>query len=233
MFKKIALFILTISSLSFSAATAQQYISFGPVVGFDHSGVTNGTMKDVFNVKSNFNPTFHAGFGLIYAKHEHWGFGGEVLFSKEGFKKEFTDKILNVGYQETNSVGYIRVPLRAYYFFGKYNQKIRPKVYAGPSFGFKVMGNQKLEAISGTTMPNLTAVDHTSDFNPIDLGLQVGFGVNIPISRAIWLNLGLNYYQGLLDAVDDNFVYKTGYNMNQNLGIQAGVLFGLSKMSKK
>ena len=233
MFKKIALSILAISSLSISAATAQKYVSFGPVLGFDHSGVTNGTMKDAVNVKSKFNPTFHAGFGLIYAKHANWGFGGEVLFSKEGFKKEITDIRFGEGYEETNSVGYIRVPLRAYYFFGQYKQKIRPKIYAGPSFGVKIMDDQKIEAISGTTMPILTDLDHVSNFNTFDLGLQAGVGLNVTLSRAIWLNLDLNYYQGLLDAIDDNAVYKTGYNMNQSLGLQVGVLFGLGKMSKK
>lgn len=232
MFKKIALSILTISSLSLSATTAQKYISFGPVIGFDHSGVTNGTMKDAVNVKSNFNPTFHAGFGLIYAKHANWGFGGELLFSKEGFKKEITDKRFGEGYEETNSVGYIRVPLRAYYFFGKYKQKVRPKIYAGPSFGVKIMDDHKMEGIDGKAIPPLTDMNRTSEFNTFDLGLQAGVGVNVTLSRAIWLNLDLNYYQGLLDAVGDNSVYKTGYNMNQNLGFQAGLLFGLGKMKK-
>lgn len=231
MFKKIALSIIALSTLSFSAATAQKYISFGPVIGFDHSGVSNGTIKDAVNVKSLFNPTFNAGFSLIYARDAHWGFGGEILFSKEGFKKDITNKRFNEGYTETNSVGYIRVPLRAYYFFGKYKQRIRPKVYLGPSIGFKIMDDHKMKAINN--FPQAAAdIAPTSEFNTIDLGLQAGVGVNITLTRAIWLNLDLNYYQGLSDAIGDNAAYKTGYNMNQNLGFQAGVLFGLGKMKK-
>jgi len=232
MFKKIALSIAAISALSFTSASAQKYLSIGPVVGFGHSGVSNGKMKDEIDIKSKFNPSFHAGIGLIYAKHEHWGFGGEILFSKEGYKKEFTDKTWNIGYEETNSVGYIRVPLRVYYFFGKYDQKIRPKVYVGPSIGFKIMDDQNLEAINGTPQALVNDMPIAA-FNTVDLGLQAGVGVNIPLSKATWLNLDLNYYQGLLDAVGDISGFKTGYNMNQNFGLQVGVLFGLGKMAKK
>jgi outer membrane protein W len=236
MFKKM-LFSVAALSVMFTTAQAQQYISLGPVVGFGHSGVTNGDVGDNVNVKSLFNPSFKAGVGLIYAKHAHWGFGGEVVYSQEGYKKTFTDKVLtDFSYDETNTVGYIRVPLRAYYFFGKYKQTVRPKVYAGPSFAFKVTDDIKH---SGNNAMSQLIADETpvAEFNSFDLGIQVGAGVNITLAKAMWLNIDLNYYQGVLDAVKDpeakaNFDdIKTGSNLNQNLRLQVGVLFGLGKIA--
>lgn len=218
MFKKLVFSITAIAAISFSA-TAQKYISIGPVVGFNHTGVTNGEMNNTVDIQSKFNPNFHAGISLIYSKNEHWGFGGQLLFSQEGFKKEFSDKRLNIPFnipfEGSYKASYIRIPLRAYYFFGDYKSKIRPKVYAGPSIGIKVM-DERLPVIGLTDL----------EMSILDLGLQAGVGVNIALSKATWLNLDLNYTQGLLDVLNSPSL-KTGYNMNQNLGFQVGVLFGL------
>jgi len=233
---KTLLLSLGLSAGLFAPAGAQQYISIGPVVGFGHSGVTNGTIKDDIDVHSKFHPSFDAGIGLIYAKHEHWGFGGELLYSQEGFKKQGVEQPLDVTLTQT--AGYIRVPLKVYYFFGGYKQKVRPKVYLGPSFGFKIMDDYKYEGNNDMSDALLT-MTHPGplvDFKTFDFGLQAGAGVNITLSRALWLNLDINYYQGLLDAADDvdNSVFSThsGYNMNQHLRFQAGVLFGLGKSGK-
>lgn len=228
---------LGLAAAAFGAAQAQQFISLGPVVGFGHSGVTNGKADDALTIKSKFNPSFNAGIGLIYAKHAHWGFGGEVLYSQEGFKKQISDDVTDLDLTQT--AGYIRVPLRVYYFFGKYQQKVRPKVYLGPSFGFKIADNYKYEGNNDATDMMLSVFNpgQPVDFNSFDLGIQAGVGVNITLAKAMWLNVDLNYYQGLLDAASDNdnniFSFESGSNLNQSLRLQVGVLFGLGKMAKK
>jgi hypothetical protein len=220
----------------FGTVQAQQFISLGPVIGFGHSGATNGDADNALAIKSKFNPSFNAGIGLIYAKHAHWGFGGEVLYSQEGFKKQISNNILDLDLTQT--VGYIRVPLRVYYFFGKYQQTVRPKVYLGPSFGFKIADDFKYEGNNEVTNIMLAVFDSDQplEYNSFDLGIQAGVGVNITLAKAMWLNVDLNYYQGLLDATADNsgvFSFDTGSNLNQNLRFQVGVLFGLGKVAKK
>jgi len=225
-------------SFFFATAQAQQYISLGPVVGFGHSGVSNGDFGSTMDVQSDFHPSFSVGLGLIYAKNPHWGFGGELLFSQEGYKKTFTDKsFADFSFDETNNASYIRLPLRVYYFFGQYKQKVRPKVYAGPSFGFN-MGNKISRSADGDLMQTIADGAPAADFNAFDLGLQVGAGANITLGKALWLNLDLNYYQGFLDAVKDpghvpNYDdIKTGSNLNNHLRLEVGLLFGIGKMLK-
>lgn len=234
-------FLLTTAACAAFAFTgnAQQYFSIGPVISFGHSAITNGDLKDSdpdAQLSSKFNPSFSAGIGLIYAKHAHWGFGGEVLYSQEGFKKNFVynfpGSTTALDFDATSTIGYIRVPLRVYYFFGQYQQKVRPKVYLGPSFGFKIAEKNELEGNNEATKEllkhNSTPLSD-NEINGFDAGLQAGAGVNITLSKAIWLNVDANYYQGFLDVLKDE---STGTNWNQHLRLQVGVLFGLGSLSK-
>lgn len=238
-------------TLFFNTANAQKYISLGPVISFGHSGVSNGKYFDDMNdahLKSKFHPSFTAGISAIYAKNPHWGFGGELLYEQLGFTKNIIFKpasaiepwlVTPLDYDQTKDVSYIRIPLRVYYFFGKYKQKVRPKVYAGPSFGFKLAGNNKLKGNDDITKNWINGGSKDAfpnpEFNTFDLGLQVGAGANITLGKAVWLNADINYYQGFLDAMKDKEhpnTMKNGTNWNQNLRLQVGVLFGLGRLKK-
>jgi hypothetical protein len=50
------------------------------------------------------------------------------------------------------------------------------------------------------------------------------------LAKSLWLNLDLNYYQGLTDALTDDRI-RTGTNLNEHFGIQVGLLFGLGKQA--
>lgn len=252
MIKKILLTAVSFA-LFFSVANAQKYISLGPVISFGHSGVTNGKYLDGMNdvqLKSKFHPSFTAGISAIYAKNPHWGFGGELLYEQSGFTKNIKyDKGVQPGpgmwispldYDQIKNLSYIRIPLRVYYFFGQYKQKVRPKVYAGPSFGFKISGSNQLEGNDVFSSDAIQMLGEKAfpnpEFNTFDLGLQVGAGANITLGKAVWLNADINYYQGFLDALKNSNLSTTmpnGTNWNQNLRLQVGVLFGLGRLKKK
>lgn len=250
MVKKIIL-AAALCSLLFSTANAQKYISLGPVISFGHSGVTNGKYLDGMTdaqLKSKFHPSFTAGLSAIYAKSPHWGFGGELLYEQVGFTKNISFKpesaiepwlVTPLDYDQRKDVSYIRIPLRVYYFFGKYKQKVRPKVYAGPSFGLKLSENNKLEGNDDYTATWINSgsadVLPNPEFNTFDIGLQVGAGANITLGKAIWLNADINYYQGFWDAMKNSeisSIRSNGTNWNQNLRLQVGVLFGLGRLKK-
>ncbi len=184
------------------------YLSLGPVLGFGHSWVSNmgGTMR--------FMPSGSIGVGMVYAKHEHWGWGAQLSFTSEGYYTNYN------GFNAMGVPGYLRMPVRAYYFFGDYKNIVRPKVYLGPSIGVKLMEQ--------TTRDNVVAghdmLLHTGDFRTLDFGLNAGAGVNIQLAKGTWLNLDLGYYHGLTDVLDDPAAMNI---MNRNLGINAGILFGL------
>jgi len=182
-----------------------------------------------------FKVAFKAGLTWMYSRHEHWGVGGDILYSKTGYKKwyvTYVDSLTGAplqSYNETNDAGYIQVPLRFYYFPGKYNTKARAKVYLGPVFGFNLLEIQRRAAVDGTLPPTLQDMPR---YNSFDFGLQAGVGVNVYLAKSLWLNLDLNYYQGLTDALTDDRV-RTGTNLNEHFGIQVGLLFGLGRSAEE
>lgn len=186
------------------------HLSLGPVVSFGHSWNSN------LPGEGSFKPSPALGVGLVYSKNEHWGFGAQLLASHEGYRRE-----VNFGSStirgSVNPV-YVRLPLHAIYFFGKYGDKVRPKLYAGPSIAVKV---DELNYFDGESVTPDKDV-----FNTFDFGLTAGAGVNIRLSRLTWLNLDAGYYHGLLDAVSNTPV-SDDFNGNRNLRLNVGLMWGL------
>ncbi|RYG39738.1 MAG: PorT family protein, partial [Chitinophagaceae bacterium] len=149
---------------------------------------------------------------LVYSFVSHWGISADVKFSSEGE---------TLGLDKDNKTvaraNYIRVPLQGIYFFGKYGNKVRPKISVGPSFGFLVGGETKQY-----TNGDVTATVKTKDFaESFDLGLTGAVGLNVRVAKATWLNADVAYYHGLTD------VATGGDAKNRNIGINVGVLFPL------
>lgn len=208
----IAAILTAFQASSFAQETARksntQYLSLGPVAGVGLNWVSNMAGSSKGMVATNF------GIGLIYAKDDHWGWGGQLVASAEGY---------NVSYNGTTVKAmplYLRMPLRAYYFFGDYKDVVRPKIYLGPSLAVKLSENDDFP----NHYTDAAIYNNTGMFRTFDLGINAGAGVNIKVSKATWLNLDLGYTQGLMDVVDDP---ASHYNTNQNLAFNAGVLFGL------
>lgn len=215
--KKIALIAATLTALYIPQAIAQteakktpngQYVSIGPIAGVGLNWVGNMGGNNMTVMSGNI------GIGMIYARNEHWGWGGQLMLSSEGYDVKYNGT-------EVKAIPlYLRMPLRAYYFFGDYRNTVRPKVYLGPTLGLKLGENDDMSGRASEAM----AYNNTGTFKTFDLGINIGTGVNIKLAKAIWLNLDLVYNQGLLDAVDDP---AGNYNTNMNLGFNAGLLFGL------
>lgn len=186
-----------------------QYLSIGPVVGGGINWVSNlgGTTNSMI-------PSGNLGIGLIYAKDAHWGWGTQLTVASEGYDVRY-------GNNAVKAVPiYLRMPLRAYYFFGDMKSTVRPKVYLGPQFGLKLTETDHMASPYSET----TVYNNAGNFRTFDAGVNAGAGVNVRLMKGTWLNLDLGYYQGLTDAVKDPAGH---YNTNQNLGLNAGVLFGL------
>lgn len=185
-----------------------QYLSFGPVIGIGNSWV--GNMGGDNRAMGNAN----IGVGVVYAKKEHVGYGAQLTVGTEGYDVDYH------GYRSSSQVTYLRLPLRAYYFFGKYKDLVRPKIYGGPTIGVK-LGESDRRA---PWMMDATMVERSGTFKTLDLGLNVGTGLNILLARATWLNLDVTYYQGLADVIKDP---ANKYNVNHSLGFSMGLLFGV------
>ncbi len=180
------------------AATAQQTLSFGPVVGVNFAKIS-----DVNN--SEFNTGVAAGAQLIYSSVNKWGIGGAVLYSREGVD------IQTGGNESAFNLTYLRIPVKGYLFFRENEDRFRPKIFVGPSFGFLVDSDAKF---------NGDEFDIKGVYNKFDLGLTAGLGFNARIAEGIWFNFDAGYTYGLLD------VAKNADGGNRNIGLTAGVLFG-------
>jgi hypothetical protein len=196
------------------ANTFASHISLGPVVSLGHSWVSNIPYDRDFK----FSPA--AGIGLVYSTNEHLGFGAQLLVSHEGYKQEIPRTAGGVADVTINPV-YLRVPLHLIYFFGDFGDRVRPKIYIGPSLAFKVDETRKY------TDPLMeAALANREVFEDFDIGLTAGLGANVRLSRLTWLNLDLGYYNGLVDVMN---VPTTGdgFNGNRNLRLNVGLMWGL------
>jgi outer membrane protein W len=199
--------------LAVSVTRAQKFaqnVSFGPIVGLGHAWMTGMEGDKEFK----FAPS--AGVTFIYSAGPNWGFGIDLKYSREGSKV----KSSSFGLEGTTNASYLRVPVKAIYFFGELGQKTRPKVMLGPSMGILLGGKHKIETSEGSLVAEGEVKDIMHRF---DMGVQVGAGLNQRLSRNTWLNTDISYYHGLRD------LQKNGNDnwKNRNIAISVGVAFGI------
>jgi outer membrane protein W len=169
----------------------QAPFSIGLKGGFGHSYIMPYS-------NYTFNSSWDAGIAATYAPWKHWGIGLDATYSSEGASFNYMDNVL------TTKLDYVRVPVKAIYFFKTYENDFRPKITLGPTVGFLV--NQT----------------NTTNANFLDLGGNVTLGFNYRLLRAVWLNADVSYYQGFLDAYPGNRETDLNGNIRLDLGICVG-----------
>ncbi len=200
--KKLSLFLALVSGpfISFSqnnngkippAPIEESKFSFGVKGGFGHSFITPYN-----NYK--FMPSWNAGISVVYSPFAHWGYGMDVMYSEEGAR------FGNAEQSYTTHLNYIRIPVKAIYFFRPYEADFRPKLALAPTVGF------------------LTNHSQQPQYNTFDFGVAGTLGFNYRMVRAIWLSVDATYYQGLID----NFDYNNVNDLNGNIRLDVGVNFG-------
>jgi hypothetical protein len=117
-------------------------------------------------------------------------------------------------------LNYIRVPLQGIYFFGKYGERVRPKIFLGPSFGFLVGGKSTVYS-NGDEIAEEKAKELVKG---LDFGAIAGAGLNVRIAPATWLNADISYYHGFANIAEIDDM------KNRNLGINIGVTFPLATL---
>jgi outer membrane protein W len=200
--KKLFLAVVISSGLTL-VADAQSKFSLGPGVGVGMSwldNVPNGKAKLAGN----------AGLSLVYSAAEHFGIGLDAKYSFEGGKFSANNQTT------TTDLNYFRIPLKAIYFFSTYGHRLRPKVFAGPSFGFLNGGQTKIES------PVINQTVNSKDYyKSFDFGVTAGAGLNVRLVKNTWFNADVNYLHGITD------IRPNTNQHNRNLGINLGVNFGL------
>lgn len=203
--------------LSIWAVNAQR-TSIGITTGFGTAWMSD-THQDVI-----FNPAWNLGGTLVHSTERHWGFGIDVKYSREGVRYQYPGFGVYNGQTMTTQIvnNYIRVSLRAIYFFKSADKSIRPNISVGPSFGFLTGGSVHMYDGSDREFSKTPTKDY---INAFDIGLQGTLGASFTVAEGIWLSADLAYYQGLMQQ------NKNGSSnmMNRNLGINLGLRFGIGK----
>jgi outer membrane protein W len=107
------------------------------------------------------------------------------------------------------------LPLQVTYFFGKFGDRVRPKVYAGPSVAVRVAEQQFYDGDDLNLDEDL--------FSRADFGITAGVGANFRLSRLTWLNVDAGYYHGFVDVIPN----ANDFNGNRNLRLNVGLMWGL------
>jgi hypothetical protein len=208
---KITIALFAASCFTFTAfgqAENGTVFSIGPSVGISQTWIRNTTEDAVFK------PGFTAGITTMYSAMEHFGVGLDLLYSLEGGRFESSDVESDINLQ------YFRIPLKFAYFFGDVDQNFRPKVSVGPTFGWLIDGNGTVTTNPGDANENTTDVEISNSFEVLDIGLNANVGFNLKLAERIWLNADIVYNHGFYDITAND-------NYNSNLGIRAGVAFGI------
>ncbi|WP_025761891.1 porin family protein [Dyadobacter tibetensis] len=196
-------FIIFVMSLFIGiGAQAQENVSIGPIAGLSMASL-RGDISDV-----QWNPGLTVGAFYNYSTKTNFGFSGQVLYTQMGAQRFNKTQEINLNY--------LQVPLLATYFLGRYGQRVRPKIFAGPNLNFLL--NAKNE-----NGDNINGDSNNRVYNPFDLGLTFGAGFNYRLSQKIWLNVDARYGLGLLDIAKNDAVNLK----NHQWGIHAGVSFPL------
>jgi opacity protein-like surface antigen len=215
--KKYVFMLVAAGSIGFTAS-AQMKASLGPNAGFGGAWLSNFT-------GNKFKPSGNIGLALIYSGKSNFGFGADLKYSFEGVKSETTMSGIKSEYDI--DLDYIRVPLKAMFFFGKYGQRLRPKVTVGPTLGFLVGGNRRRKITSSNGTFTEDVVQKSTDiFKSFDLGLNASAGINYRLVKNTWFSADVAYVHGLMDVRKDKGGDTRNY-MNRNLGLNLGVYFGL------
>ncbi len=207
--KKIIRITLAALTLS-SAALAQDNLSLGGTAGFGHTWLSDAE-------NSKYQPAGNLGLSLTYSTESNWGFGADLKWSIEGGKTS------TAGGTSTTKLSYIRIPVRAIYFFGDRGNAFRPKITAGPSLGFLIGGKNELTSNGTPGEIETKASDFAKSF---DIGIAASAGFNYRLVDRTWLNIDLAYYHGLADVIESPAIDQK----NRHLGINVGVSFGIGKV---
>jgi len=199
---------IVVAVLGIGFVSKAQTVSFGPTGGFGHSWISNSAGD------GKFNPAWNAGVSFIYSTKSNFGLGADVKYSAEG------NKVVEDGITNNINTNYVRVPLKLIYFFGSSNSAVRPKISAGPTFGFLTDASS---AVSDQGVKVKT--DITDNIKNFDFGLNAAAGLNFRLAPRTWLNTDVAFYQGLTDITRSN----SSTQHNSNIGVNVGLLLGVGK----
>lgn len=184
-------------------------------------GVKGGIQTSAFSRFAPINTRvgWNAGLTMTYSAWEHWGLGGDILYTRTG---GYYSVVRPTGdTRHTVHTDYVRFVPKVTYFFMDLDDIIRPKLFVGPNLGVLTMARDKDRNMG-----------LYNEYHPVEIGITAGTGFNLRLARAIWLNVDVEYLIGL-NKINKVNTYNPNNLRTNSLSGSVGVAFGLNRLAAK
>jgi hypothetical protein len=233
--KKLLFSLSVLSFIVFDTPIADaQQMMIGARLGANLANQSNDSLPS--GASNSINTGILAGVQFDYWFNDMWALSVQAFYDEKGSNEHYSQPVTFEG-ETTTATGtsnlnlnYIEVPILLKASFGSSN--IRPYVFAGPSFGFFLSGNESTNtaatfpgAINTTTSAYQDIAD--SSINSPDISVVFGAGVSSKLTSGQMLFLDAAYSLGLVNITKtssgDNTTIKS-----RDIRIAAGILFPLN-----
>lgn len=165
-------------------------ISYGAKAGIIMSNLTQ-TPESWDDAKS-YKTGFTGGVFMNYAFNERFSIQPELLYTMKGMKGNLYDGLVSV--DVTASFDYFELPVLAVYTFPG-SEKLKPRVYAGPSFAYNLGSELKISAWLASASVDFSSLTQTTDF-----GVVAGAGFDYALGKGI-LTFDVRYQLGFTNVI--------------------------------
>lgn len=162
---------------------------------------------------------WNAGLTMTYSAWEHWGIGGDVLYTRTGGYYSVSRPGMDT--RHTVRTDYVRFVPKVTYFFMKLEDRFRPKIFLGPNFGVLTMAYDKNRQIG-----------LYDEYKPVEIGITGGIGFNYRVASAIWLTFDAEYLYGF-NRINDVNTYNPNNLHTNSLSGAVGLAFGVNRLRGK
>lgn len=185
--------------------------SIGPKAGLNLSHFWG---SDFNNDAARMRLSGQFGAFATWSNDSWFAVSGELLYSGKGtryrYESPWGDAV------SVTRVDYIEMPILFRFFFVR-DGMFRPHASIGPSWGILLLAHSKgLEPVKSD------ANSFYDTANKIDLGMNVGGGVNIRVGDNIWINPELRYNLGLLNIGENSSVRNGALTFAVGVGFPIG-----------
>jgi hypothetical protein len=235
--KKSVSILLFVIFLSAGTLVAQKQFYFGLAGTGLNSWITNQNNYGYTNMdeKVKIGGSGNAIIGFDF--NQHIGLKMEIGYANLGQK--YSDKINeDTTYNRIVNLNYLQIPLMFKYRTG--GEVVKFFVMAGPQINLLLSANQKYTGQETFDTDSLyNPKDHkpyliseqtiTDRYTSLDIMARIDLGVDINITKSLFLNVGLTMAYGLLDINAENWrIEDTSGNYNPSHNLYGGINFGIS-----
>jgi len=167
-------------------------------------------------------PTYNVGAVIEYSLSQNFSIQLSALYNLKGTQfqgVQVEDYVGLIDYNFTEKLEYLSFPLLAKYSFG--SALAKPYLFIGPGISYLLSAKTIIDAAAMVGAEFDTTITNTDELNSLDVGLNMGLGIEFPISsfNAFFeasYGLGLTNVNNLEGAED----FK-----NRMIYLQVGILF--------